>query len=98
MLEVFFDVTNKKYYLSMQKLPINEEDIEGLNTLIEDTIKAYVDNIKEINVIVTTVSVTDRLRELIKQKAMSEYCNIEYCKKITETLKMIINYGGIYYE
>ena len=55
MLEVFFDVTNKKYYVSMQELPIVEEDIKGLNTLIEDIIKAYIDNIKEINGIVTTV-------------------------------------------
>ena len=51
----------KKYYSSMQGLPINKEDIEGLNTLIDDTIKAYEDNIKMINGIETSVSVTDTL-------------------------------------
>ncbi|MBC2579406.1 hypothetical protein [Clostridium sp. DJ247] len=51
----------KKYYSSMQVAPIDEGDIDGLNDLIEDTIKVYVGNIKEINGIETTVSVTDTL-------------------------------------
>lgn len=55
----------KKYYSSMQGLPINNEDIEGLNTLIDDTIKSYEDNIKMINGIKAKVSVTDTLASKI---------------------------------
>jgi hypothetical protein len=51
----------KKYYSSMQIFPTDEENIDELNDLIKDTVKAYVDNIKEINGIATTVSVTDTL-------------------------------------
>lgn len=51
----------KKYYTCMQGEKIDEGDIDGLNALIEDSIKSYVDNIKDINGIVTTVSVTDTL-------------------------------------
>lgn len=51
----------KKYYSLLKESSINIEDIDGIDELIKDTAKVYVDNIKDINGEKTVVSVTDTL-------------------------------------
>ncbi|MBU3209037.1 hypothetical protein [Clostridium algidicarnis] len=55
----------KKYYSFLKDSSINIEDIDGIDELIKDTAKVYVDNIKDINGEKTVVSVTDTLTSKI---------------------------------
>lgn len=55
----------KKYYSVLKDSSINIEDIDGIDELIKDTAKVYVDNIKYINGEKTVVSVTDTLTSKI---------------------------------
>ncbi len=54
-----------KYYSLLKETTINIEDINGIDELIKDTRKVYVDNIKDINGEKTMVSVTDTLTSKI---------------------------------
>lgn len=56
---------NKKYYLLLKESTINIEDINGIDELIKDTRKVYVDNIKDITGEKTVISVTDTLTSKI---------------------------------
>ncbi|NHM30657.1 hypothetical protein [Neobacillus terrae] len=55
----------RKYLDQSQKEKIGEEDIKGINNLINDTKRAYLDNIKEVYGEKTIINVTDTLASKI---------------------------------
>ncbi|MBT2663257.1 hypothetical protein [Bacillus sp. ISL-45] len=62
---VVMNPVNEKYFNCIEKNIIEDRDIAGINNLIKETKRSYMENVKEINGEVTEINVTDTLASKI---------------------------------